>query len=350
MNALIPAVELLKASSEQPLRCALDMNTSSVLPAEQFDFFRSWYAGIAEVTLFQEECSSFLAHQMVWDFGKLTFIYLTLPYCQFGWRHLSRPTIDNWYLTLLLPKAQDSRGDFEAGDLGLHSFADPFEYISKKTDFLAFVLPRNLHFIQSSTIEIRRNSKQLLTDYMLLLHRSLPHLRSTDALNIAAATTSLLAACLAPSRDRIAEAQRPIEAVLMNRASQIIAKRLSDPKLTPDLLCREIGVSRSGLYRIFESVGGVANYIRRARLCKTRDALADSSDGRSIFTIAEQYGFMDPSTYSRMFKKEFGISPRDARTEGWLNLKFARPTDRTPTLRNLLLGNYWDRSNDVDRL
>ena len=41
MNALIPAVELLKASSEQPLRSALDMNTSSVLPAEQFDFFRS---------------------------------------------------------------------------------------------------------------------------------------------------------------------------------------------------------------------------------------------------------------------------------------------------------------------
>jgi hypothetical protein len=93
MNALIPAVERLKASSEQPLRCALDM------PAEQFDFFRSWYAGIAEVTLFQEECSSFLARQMVWDFGKLTFIYLTLPYCQFGWRHLSRPTIDNWCLT-----------------------------------------------------------------------------------------------------------------------------------------------------------------------------------------------------------------------------------------------------------
>jgi hypothetical protein len=208
------------------------MNTSSVLPAEQFDFFRSWYAGIAEATLFQEGCSSFLAHQMVWDFGKLTFIYLTLPYCQFGWRHLSRPTIDNWCLTLLLPKAQNSRDDFEVGDLGLQSFADPFEYISKKNDFLAFVLPRNLPFIQSSKIEIRRNSKQLLTDYMLLLHRSLPDLRSTDALNIAAATTSLLAACLAPSRDRIAEAQRPIEAVLMNRASQIIAKHLSDPKFS----------------------------------------------------------------------------------------------------------------------
>ena len=41
MSALIPAVELRKASSEQPLRCALDMNTSSVLPAEQLHFFRS---------------------------------------------------------------------------------------------------------------------------------------------------------------------------------------------------------------------------------------------------------------------------------------------------------------------
>ena len=350
MNAPIPTVELLKrVGGEEPLRCALDMNTSSVPPAEQFDLFRSWYAGIAEVTLFQEEGSSFLAHQLVWDFGKLTFIYLTLPDCHFGWRHLSRPTIDNWCLTLLLPKPQNSRDDLEAGDLGLQSFADPFEYVSKKNDFLAFVLPRNLHFIQSSKIEIRKNSKQLLTDYMLLLHRSLPDLRSTDARNIAAATTSLLAACLVPSRDRIAEAQRPIEIVLMDRASQIIAKRLADPKLTPDLLCREIGVSRSGLYRIFESVGGVSNYIRRARLRKTRDVLADSSDGRSIFTIAEQWGFMDPSTYSRMFKKEFGISPREARAEGWLNVKFARPTDGTPTLRNLLLGNYLDRTNDVDR-
>ena len=169
---------------------------------------------------FQEACSSFLAHQMVWDFGKLTFIYIHIALLPI-WLAAFEQTHNKqyWYLTLLLPKAQDFRDDFEAENRGLQIFR-PLQYISKKTDFLAFVLPRNLHFIHSSTIEIRRNSKQLLTDYMLLLHRSLPHLRSTDALNIAAATTSLLAACLAPSRDRIAEAQRPIEAVLMNRASE----------------------------------------------------------------------------------------------------------------------------------
>jgi hypothetical protein len=92
---------------------------------------------------------------------KVDFHYLTLPDCYFGCRHLSRPTIDNWCLTLPLPKPQNSGDDLETGDLGLLSFADPFEYVSKKNDFLAFFLPRNLHFIQSSKIEIRKNSKQL---------------------------------------------------------------------------------------------------------------------------------------------------------------------------------------------
>lgn len=186
---------------------------------------------------------------------------------------------------------------------------------------------------------MNESSKRFLTDYMLLLHRSLPDLRSADVPHIAAATTSLLAACLAPSRDHIAEAQRPIEVSIMNRASRTVAKHLANPQLAPDWLCRELGVSRSSLYRIFEPVGGVSTYIRRERLRKTRDALMDSSDGRSISTIAEQWGFTDPSTYSRMFKKEFGISPSEARAEGWLSVECARPTDGADILRNLMLGN-----------
>lgn len=335
-----PAVELSeKAHSDERLQCTIEMETSSVPPAEQFDFFRSWSAGIAEVKNLQES-RSFLAHQMVWDFGKLIFVHLKAPEVRFGWQHLRKSAIDNWYLHLPLPKPWSPRGNLEAGDLSLQSFADPFECVSERNDHLALFMPRNLPFIQSSRIEVREKSKRFLTDYMLLLHHSLSDLRSSDVPQIAASTTSLLAACLMPARDHIAEAQRPIEAVIMDRASQIIAKHLADPALTPDLLCSEIGVSRSGLYRIFEPVGGVSTYIRRARLRRTRDALADSSDGRSISTIAEHWGFMDPSTYSRMFKKEFGILPREARAEGWLNVKFARPTDGAITLHSLLLKNY----------
>lgn len=337
----LPAIELSeKSHSDERLRCSVEMNTSSVQPAKQFDLFRSWNAGIAEVKLLQEDSLSFLAHQVVWHFGKLTFTHLKVSNVRYGWRNLRKPTIDNWCLHLPLPKPRSLGNNLEAGDLSLQSFADPFERVSERSDHLALCMPRNLHFIQSSKIEVHENSKRFLTDYMLLLHRSLPDLRSADVPHIAAATTSLLAACLTPSRDHIATAQRPIEVALMNRASHIIAKHLADPALTPDLLCREIGVSRSRLYRIFEPVGGISTYIRHERLRKTRDILADSSDGRSISTIAEQWGFMDPSAYSRMFKREFGISPGEARTEGWLNVECARPTDGAHTLRNLLLGNY----------
>lgn len=327
------------ASNSERLQCTVERDTSSAQPAEQFDLFRSWHAGIAEILPFPAENPSFLAHQTVWTLGNLTFTHVKAPDVPYGWRHLSKPMTDNWCLHLPLPKSRPPGENMEVGELRLRSFTDPFECVSEKTDHLALCIPRNLPFIQSSRIEVNESSKRFLTDYMLLLHRSLPDLRSADVPHIAAATTSLLAACLAPSRDHIAEAQRPIEVSIMNRASRTVAKHLANPQLAPDWLCRELGVSRSSLYRIFEPVGGVSTYIRRERLRKTRDALMDSSDGRSISTIAEQWGFTDPSTYSRMFKKEFGISPSEARAEGWLSVECARPTDGADILRNLMLGN-----------
>jgi AraC-like DNA-binding protein len=71
--------------------------------------------------------------------------------------------------------------------------------------------------------------------------------------------------------------------------------------------------------------------------------LSDRSDGRTISSIAEEWSFTDPSAYSRMFRKEIGISRREAREKGRKNL--TRPIepdvreriDRPLTLGNLLL-------------
>lgn len=344
MNAGIPSVEPPRnACNDEPLQCMIDVDTSTIPPVEQFDLFRSWYTGIADVELMQNEVRSFPARQKVWNLGKLTLLHLSAPDYRFGWRHVSKPAIDDWCLHLALPHSRNSEGHQAAGDLSVQSFADPFERVTEKNDFLALFIPRDLDFIQSCGIEVQENSKRFLTDYLLLLHRSLPDLRSADVPHIAAATTSLLAACLSTSRDHIVEAQRPIDAVVASRASKIIAKHLADPELASDLLCRELGVSRSSLYRIFEPAGGVSTYIRRERLRKTRAALADSSDQRPISTIAEQLGFTDPSTYSRMFKKEFGITPREARGEGERTAAAASSVDsidRTNAASDILLDNW----------
>ena len=330
-------------STDRPLEsdrltCSIEMDTSSAPPTEQFELFRSWYAGLADVRPAQLAPLPFLVRQMAWSLGRSTLTYLSAPEASFAWQNLRTPTMDGWCVHLTLPRTRHRSGSMSDA-LSLHSLADPFAGRSETSDHLALFVPRNLRTMQSSRVVLREEARRFLVEYLTLLFRSLPGLRRTDVAHIGEATTSLLAACLAPSRDHAAEAQRPIEAAIMSRASRIIREHLANPALTPSLICREVGVSRSRLYRIFEPIGGVSTHIRRERLRRTRDALENSSDRRPISIIAEQWGFWDPSAYSRMFKKEFGVSPSEARAGGLRGVVPARSTDAS-TLRDLLLSNY----------
>lgn len=311
---------------DAPLQRVIDVDTSSAPLAGQFELFRSWNEGVCEFEPVQEKFQSFPARQTAWDLGTMAAIRLGLPGegNRYRWRHLKRAKVDNWYVFLPLTKEQSGDEKWRAARPVMKSLAEPFDYVGEDDGCVALIMPRSLPFIRSSSVAIRDESSQLLADFMLLLDRSLPNLRAADIPHIVAATTNLLAACLTLSRDHIVGAQHAIDSVIVERASKMIERKLRDPHLTPQKLCRDLGVARSRLYRIFEPVGGISTFIRRKRLLKTCDILADSSDGRPISTIAQEWGFADPSAYSRMFRKEFGMTPKEARAEGW----YGRP----PTL------------------
>lgn len=339
-----------KMHADEPLKCVIDVDTSSAPPTEQYDLYRSWNSSLADVELLGEEgYDTFAARQRVWQLGDVGLVVADFPkdYRRL-WRLRQNSAPDHRFLGLELSRSRDV-GDsvgVRARQLRLGCLAVPEEHVSESDITLALFLPRHSAITQLSKTEVRKEAENFLTDYLILLHRALPQLRVKDAPHIAAATTSLLAACLSPSRDQVVEAQHAIDAVNMERASKIITKKLADRSLTSHVLCRELGVSRSSLYRIFEPVGGVSNYIRRRRLLKTRDILADSSDRRAISSIAEEWGFMDPSIFSRMFRKEFGITPKEARAEGWQGAKHAtwlpisQPADGAHTLISFLLSSY----------
>ena len=335
------------AHIDETMKCVVDTNTSSAPPGEQFGLFCSWHSDIAAIELLREEHDSFQARERVWHLGDIAFAVIECPGSAYPlrWRHKKKPVLDHWLLSLLLSESRRKDGAMEAGKLSMRCLAAQEECQSQDDAILALFLPRNLISVDSCKVEVRQEARMFLTEYLLLLHRSLSELRPQDIPHIAAATTNLLTACLSPSADHVTEARGPISIALLRRASTIIMERLADQHLTPDQLCRELGISRSGLYRIFEPVGGIANYIRRKRLRKTRDMLADSSDQRSISSIAEEWGFTDPSTYSRMFRKEFGISPREAREEGWRGntqqwLPVDLSIDKPLTLNSVLLSSY----------
>ena len=91
-----------------------------------------------------------------------------------------------------------------------------------------------------------------------------------------------------------------------------------------------MAMSRSKLYRLFESSGGVAHFINRERLREAHYRLSSYRFARSIHAIGNEVGFADHSTFSRAFRREFGYSPTEARERGLIRYFADEPEAPVP--------------------
>jgi AraC-like DNA-binding protein len=170
------------------------------------------------------------------------------------------------------------------------------------------VPPIDMHglFLHGATAELLRSHLETLV-------AALPYMPSDSAPDVARATCSLVAACLAPSRATAARARVPLALARLAEIRRYIDRHLQSPELSPDAVCRALGLSRSTLYATCEPVGGVAALIQRRRLERIHAILTDPGERRRISEIAFQYGFVSKAHFSRAFRNAFGCSPREAR-------------------------------------
>lgn len=94
------------------------------------------------------------------------------------------------------------------------------------------------------------------------------------------------------------------------RVKCYIEKNLGSPTLSPVTICRNVGVSRSQLYRLFSGSQGVSRYILTRRLLKARAALLSSAE--RVSNVAFSFGFSSHAHFSRVFKRQFGYAPGSA--------------------------------------
>jgi AraC-like DNA-binding protein len=194
---------------------------------------------------------------------------------------------------------------------------------------VSVVLPRRIFGSQADALARLHQTPQFhggalfLGDHLVSIMRHGGDLHGKIPEGVAALTPSLIATCLAPSAGHVSkEAQGDLELALLSRARQIIDDRLASPRLTPDMLARELGVSRSTLYRIFEPAGGVARVIRDARMKAAARAIADLESGVRIGDIAHQFCFSSDAQFTRSFKAHHGYTPSEYRAavvadRGW---------------------------------
>lgn len=156
----------------------------------------------------------------------------------------------------------------------------------------------------------------LLADYLGLIGQRLPEMGPDDMPRLQRAILTMIEACVAPTADSIALAAPQIDLGRMERVRRVVRRHLRTPSLGVGLVCREVGMSRSQLYRLLEPEGGVAHFIQRQRLQESYALLQDRDNTQTVAEIAEALCFSDASSFSRAFRRTFGLCPRDVRMAG----------------------------------
>ncbi|KRE20657.1 hypothetical protein ASE66_07310 [Bosea sp. Root483D1] len=207
-------------------------------------------------------------------------------------------------------------------DLSFRSLALPFEGQAQDSEVITLYLPRDRQPADEQRLDdahglaVNEEFAPLLTDYMDGLVRRLPYVTPEHAANLEIPTKALVAACVA-TRPVCHELVRHLPgSVLIDRARAVVRQNMHSPDFGPERLARLLAMSRSKLYRLFESSGGVAHFINRERLREAHYRLSSHRFARSIHAIGNEVGFADHSTFSRAFRREFGYSPTEARERG----------------------------------
>ena len=123
-------------------------------------------------------------------------------------------------------------------------------------------------------------------------------------------------------KGKFSGAQQPTEKVempevkgndeqLMERIMKSINEHLGDSDFNVDTLCEEVGISRAHLHRKMKDLTGipVSEFIRNIRLEQGARLLKEQK--LNITQVAYTVGFSNLGYFSTVFRKHFGISPRE---------------------------------------
>jgi AraC-like DNA-binding protein len=315
--------------------------TSNVLASQQFDAWMDWFGGVVDVEPHGPPRNGFHAESQTWQIGGCAVSRLWAPaICvERTVTHVRRNPLDHWVITLSRrAMSRVSNGDttlaVPPGTPLVLSLADQLRCDRGEDERLQLYMSRDKFADLAPALDRARGTAlatplgSLLGDFLVLLEGTLPAVGPDDLPRLSEAIGAMVAACLASGHDRTSSADRQVDLVQVERVRRAVRRYLWSPALGPHLLSRCLSMSRSKLYRLMDSEGGVARYIQHQRLNEAYALLSDPSVDRPITDLADALCFADTSAFSRAFRREFDTTPSDVRTASRTAPKLDAPPAR----------------------
>lgn len=319
------------------------MPNNQLLPSQHFDTdnlaegnrFHAWSELskiIEQPELHQaKDSEQFYAKATGYMLGSLSFVYTESIAQNFirSAEQVAASSLDHVYITVFLNtdfdlQTQDKRLTVGAGNPVLIDLNQSYKMLLPNSDQryqnimvlvprakLAALLPK-IDFLHSAVLESNNTMHPLLTNFITTLKDSIADFSISQGEQTSQALLALIAACFTSSEQQ-EQAKLHQKSNLFPAIKNYIYQSIGTQELSPSLIAQEFHISLSTLTRICRQFGGVSKIIKRCRLLKAYK-LIQQKQQMTIQQISFAVGFNNQDTFTRAFKKEFGLLPSQIKT------------------------------------
>jgi AraC-like DNA-binding protein len=210
------------------------------------------------------------------------------------------------------------------GDVVLYRSTSPYTLIDVdgyrqhqiRMPLKSLALPRDvLHLVTATRLSPGHPVADLASVYFQRLTARPRAFSDAGGDAVSQPTIELIRAVIATHLDASSVAKEALQASLELRILEYVRAHLSDPALNANQIATEHHISVRHLYNVL-AAGDISlgDWIRTERLKACR---AELSRGRAqdttIASVAQRWGFRDASNFGRVFRAEYGLSPREWR-------------------------------------
>lgn len=325
-----PEVEQHRVVSDPPALSPLYFSTKNLAPKDQFEAWRAHMEPVIDVLLPDDVSSQagFDATHAVWHLGKMLLVQQSSDAYRYirTSAQLRYSPIDHWYLGIRHTGNAWTEVDGNViktgpGNVSFRTLGYPYRGRCTRSDITLLYMPYSLFADEAGIFKAANNSllsgnlTDLLLNYITQVEAQLPILTANDLPSIVQTIRSMIVHGIAPLIKAEQNTSVQVNLGAMERVHHYIHHHLYDPHLTPDRICRAVGMSRTRLYHLFEQNGGVFNYIRKQRLQAAYETLRDPNNYQRILDIAQKAGFDVAANFTRSFISEFGLTPSEVRKQ-----------------------------------